>query len=196
MKIAVLTNNDVSKPLIDWLRENEESVEVLSDRIDLPLIEEIKPDLIISYSYRYIIREDVIKAMNGGIINLHISYLPWNKGADPNIWSFLENTPKGVTIHKIDAGLDTGDILVQEELVFNEAEETLASSYAKLHEAIQDMFRANWKYLREKRIIPAKQKKGGSCHKSADLDKYRHILTEKGYGIPVKEFKKLCAEIK
>ncbi|MCD8568399.1 MAG: formyl transferase, partial [Geovibrio sp.] len=94
-------------------------MEVLSERIDLPLIEEIKPDLIISYSYRYIIGEDVISAMNGGIINLHISYLPWNKGADPNIWSFLENTPKGVTIHKIDEGLDTGEILVQEELVFN-----------------------------------------------------------------------------
>ncbi|WP_265821976.1 formyltransferase family protein [Geovibrio ferrireducens] len=196
MKVAVLTNNEVSRPLIDWLRETGEDVEVISEKIDLHMLERIQPDLIVSYSYRYIIGEDVISAMNGGIINLHISYLPWNKGADPNIWSFLENTPKGVTIHKIDEGLDTGEILVQEELVFNEAEETLASSYEKLHEAMLDMFRANWKYLREKRIIPARQKKGGSCHKSADLDKYRHIIAEHGYTIPVKEFKRLCAEIK
>ncbi|MCD8490729.1 MAG: hypothetical protein LRY51_01850 [Geovibrio sp.] len=160
MKVAVLTNNEVSRPLIDWLRETGEDVEVISEKIDLHMLERIQPDLIVSYSYRYIIGEDVISAMNGGIINLHISYLPWNKGADPNIWSFLENTPKGVTIHKIDEGLDTGEILVQEELVFNEAEETLASSYEKLHEAMLDMFRANWKYLREKRIIPARQKKG------------------------------------
>jgi methionyl-tRNA formyltransferase len=142
------------------------------------------------------ITEDVIKAMNGGIINLHISYLPWNRGADPNIWSFLENTPKGITIHKIEKGLDTGEILVQEEIVFNEDEETLASSYAKLHEDMLDMFKTNWKYLRERRIIPTKQKKGGSYHKKCELEKYRDILDRHGYDIPVKMFKKLCAEIK
>ena len=195
MKVAVLTNNEISKPLIDWLKESGENVETVSEKIDLLSLERIKPDLLVSYCYKYIIKEDIIKAMNDGIINLHISYLPWNKGADPNIWSFLENTPKGVTIHKIDEGLDTGEILVQEELVFNEAEETLQSACAKLHEALFDMFKANWKYLRERRIIPTKQKKGGSVHKKADLDKYRHIIDKKSMDISIKEFKKLCAEI-
>lgn len=46
-------------------------------------------------------------------MNLHISYLPWNKGADPNFWSCIDGTPAGVTLHHIDAGVDTGDIIAQ-----------------------------------------------------------------------------------
>jgi len=194
MKIAVLTNNEVSKPLIEWLKEMGENVTVIGDRIDLTLVDKIKPDLIVIYSYKYLIPDDVIKMMDDGIINLHISYLPWNKGADPDIWSFLDNTPKGVTIHKADQGMNTGDILIQEEIVLNESEETLLSSYTKLHDALFDMFKSNWKYLRERRIIPSKQKKGGSVHKSAELDRFRHIIEDKGLTISIKEFKKLCAE--
>jgi len=33
--------------------------------------------------------------------------------ADPNVWSFIEKTPKGVSIHYLDAGIDTGDIIAQ-----------------------------------------------------------------------------------
>ncbi|MCL0081308.1 hypothetical protein M1N64_03665 [Peptococcaceae bacterium] len=45
----------------------------------------------------------------GRAINLHISFLPWNRGADPNFWSFIENAPVGVSIHYLDEGIDTGD---------------------------------------------------------------------------------------
>ena len=38
---------------------------------------------------------------------MHISYLPFNRGAHPNYWSFKDNSPKGVTIHFIDNGIDT-----------------------------------------------------------------------------------------
>ena len=47
------------------------------------------------------------------LINLHISYLPYNRGSYPNYWSFKENTPNGVSIHHIDDGIDTGPVLVQ-----------------------------------------------------------------------------------
>ena len=65
---------------------------------------------------------------------MHISLLPWNRGYHPNIWSFLEDTPKGVTIHYINEGIDTGDIIVQKEIVIDEDKETLKSSYEILHE--------------------------------------------------------------
>ena len=55
------------------------------------------------------------------------------EGQDPNLWSFIEDTPKGVTIHEIDEGIDTGDIIFQKEIVLN-SNETLASSYEKLQE--------------------------------------------------------------
>ena len=47
-------------------------------------------DLIISFGYKHIIKKEVISNSNIPIINLHISYLPWNKGAHLNFWSFNE----------------------------------------------------------------------------------------------------------
>ena len=70
----------------------------------------------VSYGYRKIVLADVIDKMAGEIINLHISYLPWNRGANPNFWSFIDDTPKGVTIHEMSADLDKGRILCQKEL--------------------------------------------------------------------------------
>ena len=55
-----------------------------------------------------------------------MSYLPWNRGADPNFWSILEDTPKGVTIHIMDESIDTGDILYQKDpLEFNSQNELI-----------------------------------------------------------------------
>ena len=52
------------------------------------------------------------------MINLHISYLPYNKGAHPNFWSWVKNTPKGVSIHLISEKIDAGDIIFQKKLIF------------------------------------------------------------------------------
>ena len=102
------------------------------------------------------------------IINLHISYLPFNKGADPNYWSWVENTPKGVTIHCIDEGIDTGDILVQKEIEFGR-EETLSSSYGKLKKEIENLFINNFENIVKGYILPKTQPKGGSLHYVKDF---------------------------
>ncbi|MBQ3033656.1 MAG: hypothetical protein IJD28_04690 [Deferribacterales bacterium] len=65
------------------------------------LQEPITEDFIISFGYHYMVHKDIVKKFENKIINMHISYLPWNRGADPNLWSILENTPKGVTIHRL-----------------------------------------------------------------------------------------------
>ena len=94
-------------------------------------------DWVVSYGYRHILKKDHILYSQNPIINLHISYLPWNRGADPNYWSWVENSPKGVTIHAIDEGIDTGDIFTQKEVNFSE-NETLSSSYNKLKNEIEE----------------------------------------------------------
>ena len=96
-------------------------------------------DLVVSYGYRYIFPERLI---NSGIpiINLHISYLPYNRGAHPNFWSFYDNTIKGVTVHLIDAGVDTGPILAQREIVFSDSEKTFIDTYKRLRQEIERLF--------------------------------------------------------
>lgn len=107
-----------------WLGEREH-VSIVSGAVDVKLIQRLKPRIAISYNYVHIIPAEVIKFMPHRIINMHISLLPWNRGCTPNIWSFWEDTPKGVTIHEMDVGLDTGPINYQKELSFDENKEFL-----------------------------------------------------------------------
>ena len=92
-------------------------------------------DLLISFGYRHIIDEEILKRKNN-ILNLHISYLPFNKGAHPNFWSFAENTPSGVTIHKINKKIDSGNIIYQKILDFelnkNKKKLTFKDTYSVL----------------------------------------------------------------
>jgi methionyl-tRNA formyltransferase len=165
MNLLFLTNNlEISQPLYLHLKQQGNEVDLMESKLnDLNQIF-IKPDYIISYNYRYILPENIINAFLDRIFNLHISLLPWNRGDSPNFWSFLENTPKGVTIHQIDQSLDTGEILVQQELCFDEQQETFASSYNRLHQAIQNLFMENWDAIRQGKIKSKPQVGKGSFH--------------------------------
>ncbi len=97
-------------------------------------------DLVISFGYRHLIRKSQIESIGCPIINLHISYLPYNRGAHPNFWSFFDETPAGVTIHLIDEGVDTGPILFQERVLFAETEITFVQTYDRLIKEIETLF--------------------------------------------------------
>jgi len=191
MKILFLSNNEITYPLVDWLK-NDKNEEVIcsTNRITPEYLKEILPDMIISYNYRYIIKEDVLEYYDKWIINLHASYLPWNKGADPNLWSFLDDTPKGITIHLIDKGVDTGDILLQKRVYFDEEKETLLSSYKELHVEIQNLFKINWENIKTKHLVPKRQSEEGSMHYIKDFGKIRGILGEEGWDISITELKR------
>src|SRR3989338_5004694 len=109
-KIKILYLGNVDSLLVGYLKSLGDEVLYTSSPISLDYVKEICPDFIISYGYSYIIKKDIINQYKDKIINMHISFLPYNRGADPNFWSFIEDTPKGVTIHYIDEGIDTGDI--------------------------------------------------------------------------------------
>lgn len=84
----------------------------------------LKPDAIIVVGYGRIIPQWMIELPKFGNINVHASLLPKYRGAAPIQWAIARGeTMTGVTIMKIDAGLDTGDILSQEQLAIN-AEDT------------------------------------------------------------------------
>lgn len=129
----------------------------------------LSPDLVVSYNYSYLIPENIIQLVKGKIVNLHISYLPWNNGADPNFWSFIDNTPKGITIHQLTEALDQGDILFQKELFFNEKVETFRSTYEILNREIVTMFMAHFRDIKDQTVIPYSQQDIGTYHRRRDL---------------------------
>jgi len=128
-------------------------------------------DLIICFGYRHIINKEQICKSSGPIINLHVSYLPWNKGAHPNFWSHYECTPSGVTIHEIDSGIDTGNIIYQRYVNFKEKEDTFALTYKRLLFEIEDLFNKNIDSILSKNWNSKPQRRIGTTHKVADLPK-------------------------
>jgi methionyl-tRNA formyltransferase len=109
MNVLFLGPTDSS--VLDYLKSTEASVVQTTDPIDAAFFDRRPVDFLASHGYRHIIKPSVLDRLPRRAVNLHISYLPWNRGADPNLWSFIENTPKGVSIHYLDAGVDTGDII-------------------------------------------------------------------------------------
>jgi methionyl-tRNA formyltransferase len=176
MKILFLTNNEISLSLYNWLKDKGENVILYEEKINHLYIEQNNIDFIISYNYKTIIRPELIKLLPHKIINLHISYLPYNRGAYPNIWSFIENTPCGVTIHEIDDGIDTGNILVQEEIKYDFKVETLASSYQKSNEKMQSLFIENWDNIKNNKIKPKNQIGNGTFHLYKDFEPYKDLV--------------------
>lgn len=182
----ILFLGDCNDPLFHWLRSCGEAVVQSTELITPNIIVEHRAGFLVSYGYRHIISKEVLDLLPNRAINLHISYLPWNRGADPNLWSFVENTPKGVTIHYIDEGLDTGDIIVQEMVHFDPNVETLSSSYQKLHEVLQKCFKDNWKNIKSGKCNKIAQRGIGSYHRSIDKEHLLDLCTM-GWDTPLYE---------
>ena len=179
-------------PLLKWLREKEKVVINTSKKITPEFIKQNNITFLISYGYRHILKKDILDKFQDKAINLHISYLPWNRGADPNFWSFVEGTPKGITIHYLDEGVDTGDIIAQKMVTFESENETLATTYQKLHNEIQELFKQHWVEIKTGKCVRQKQTGVGSFHKVKDKDALSHLLTD-GWDTPVTRLEEYAA---
>ena len=110
----------------------------------------------------------MLSANPNRFINLHIAYLPFNRGANPNYWSWAEGTPSGVTIHEIDEGIDTGPIIAQSLLALS-PENTFKATYAELLEAMEELFVRCWPSIRMGYAARHPQRGSGSFHLSRQL---------------------------
>ena len=154
---VILFSGQNNPALLNWLRNRGENVIHTADEITIDFIKQNKIIFLISYNYQYIFKKEILNKFLNKAINLHISYLPWNRGADPNFWSFMKDTPKGVTIHYLDEGIDTGDIICQKKVIFDPEKETLASSYQYLQTEIQELFKQYWEKIKLGRCPRIKQ---------------------------------------
>lgn len=140
MKILCLYENACALPLFTWLEQRGHGVVLRKEKLDAAWCREQTFDLTVSYTYRHILTAEILEALGNNAVNLHNAYLPWNRGADPNIWSVLEGTPRGVSLHYIDTELDKGYLIAQ-QLVDIPQNATLRESYELLDCAAQALFR-------------------------------------------------------
>lgn len=167
--VLFLTNNKNTEPLKKWLESQGENVVEANQKLaaDFECADSFK--FALSFNYRHILSQKIIESLNCPIVNIHCSMLPWNRGANPNFFSYYENTPKGVTVHKLTAGLDKGEILLQKSLDLSESE-TFRSSYAKLIDCAINLIKNNWEILSNNEIKAYPQIGKGSYHSSKDFE--------------------------
>ncbi|MDD6484079.1 MAG: methionyl-tRNA formyltransferase [Clostridiales bacterium] len=109
--------------------------ERLKDNQLMPVLEELKPDLIVVTAYGKILPPYIINYPKYGCINVHASLLPKYRGAAPIQWAVINGEKiTGVTTMKMDEGLDTGDMLMTRQTPIGEYEtaEELFLRLAKL----------------------------------------------------------------
>ena len=181
----VLFLGQPGSPVLAHLRELTD-VEVKAigpaEPLEPALLQAWAPRWAVSHGYRRILRRDVLDLIPDGFINLHISLLPYNRGADPVLWSVLEDTPAGVTIHYIDEGVDTGDVIAQRPVLPVEGD-TFATLHARCTSEISDLFREVWPLIQAGSADRRAQPPGGTAHKVRDRAAVEHLLTD-GWDTP------------
>lgn len=187
MKILCLYNNECALELFRWLKSQGHDIILKNDEIENQWLEEETFDLAISYTYSFIVKEDVIDALHGNIINLHTSYLPFDRGSSPNLFNIIEGSPRGVTIHYMDKGLDTGAIIAQ-KLVPLDKKGTLKSSYDQLDMEIKNLFKAIFPYYSFWNGMKKRCEGSGSYHKEKELDPVKNSFEKWDWNMPIQEF--------
>tara|TARA_R110002020_G_scaffold37886_23_gene114423 strand:+ start:3292 stop:4032 length:741 start_codon:yes stop_codon:yes gene_type:complete len=116
-----------------------------------------------------------------GFINTHPSLLPFNRGKHYNFWAIVEEAPFGVTLHRVDAGVDTGDIVGQQTIPYTWLD-TGQSLYEKASEAIIELVKQTYPSLRTLEFPSRPQPIGvGSFHRAKELDTASEIHLDETY---------------
>jgi methionyl-tRNA formyltransferase len=123
------------------------SVKLIAEKYDIPLgqpdkiakyepqIKNLNPDLIITSAYGQILPENILRIPKYGCLNVHPSVLPKYRGPSPIQTAILNRDKEtGVSIFKMDQGIDTGPVLGQKKIRMenNETSKTLSDKLAKL----------------------------------------------------------------
>ncbi|NBU93829.1 MAG: methionyl-tRNA formyltransferase, partial [Actinobacteria bacterium] len=95
-----------------WCEENQVEVKKVKDNGEFfEIVKNFGIELVITVAYGHILNESLLTAPKYGCINLHYSLLPKYRGAAPVQWAILNGEDKtGVTVFKLDSGMDTGPI--------------------------------------------------------------------------------------
>ena len=111
-------------------------------------VKNIKPDFIFVAAYGKILNKEILDLPKFGSINVHSSLLPKYRGAAPINWSIINgDKTTGVTIMKMDEGMDTGDIILSNEINISDHDnvETLTKKLAIVGSNLIEIFINNFK---------------------------------------------------
>lgn len=144
-EVAIKNNISVLQPI--KVREEQ----------NIKQIKEYEPDVIVVVAFGQILSQELLDIPKYGCINVHGSLLPKYRGSAPIQWSIINGeTITGVTTMFMDAGIDTGDMLLKSELPIK-ADDTYISLSEKMSLLGADLLIETLEKLEAGLLIPQKQ---------------------------------------
>lgn len=139
---------------------------------------ETEIDVLLSINFGYLFPQEILSCVKWPI-NLHTSLMPWNRGANPNVWSLVENTPVGVTLHLMTDKVDQGSVIRQLK-VEKSCTDNAKLLYGKLQDASVSLISETIDEILNGNISTQNVGGEGSFHLSSDFDKICQLnLNEK-----------------
>lgn len=143
-------------------------------------LQQLNADIGFSALFGVILKLAVLELFPRGVVNVHPGYLPYNRGRNAQIWSIIDGTPVGATLHYMDAGVDTGPIVDRLQVTV-EAWDTGESLRVKLEQACVDVTLLGWAAVRSG-TPPTPQDSGeGTLHRVRDVDGINEINPDATY---------------
>jgi methionyl-tRNA formyltransferase len=112
----------------------------------IELLRSLDLDYVVGVHFPYVVPRAVLEVPRIGVTNLHPALLPFNRGWHTPSWAILDQTPIGATLHFMDEGLDTGDIVAQIQLEI-EPDDTADQLYQRLLRLEVKLFADAWPLL-------------------------------------------------
>lgn len=121
-------------------------------------------DIFVVAAFGQLLSEEILSMPEYGCVNIHASLLPKYRGAGPIQWAIINGEEKtGVTIMQMDKGLDTGDMLLKEEVVID-PKETGDSLHDKLASVGAGLIVEALAKLERGELVPEKQNEEDTCY--------------------------------
>jgi methionyl-tRNA formyltransferase len=115
---------------------------------NIAMLEDIQPDFLFSFYYRFMIRKEILEIPRRGALNMHGSYLPRYRGRVPVNWAVINGEREtGATLHYMVEKPDAGDIVDQEKVII-EFDDTAHDVFIKVTDAAERLIGRAWPLLR------------------------------------------------
>jgi len=166
--------NVVAAVITETDNEWYDGLEEVTDKYNLKLFEEkninnkkfvkkarneLKPDLIISVNFDQIFKKEIINITEKGCINIHASLLPEYRGRAPFNWAILKGEKEtGITVHYINEGIDTGEIIMQEKIEIKKTD-YIADILERVKQKYPEMINKSVDLIGNDEVEPVKQEK-------------------------------------
>ena len=140
------------------------------------VLRELNPDLIVVVAFGQLIPKSILELPRYGCVNVHASLLPKYRGAAPIQWAVIDGEKEsGVTIMKMDEGLDTGDMIAK-NVVPLAADETGGSLFDKLSQVGAQLLLDTIPALEEGTVVCEKQPEESPTPYAAMLNKKMGLI--------------------